>query len=623
MRFFKVCLLFGFLLFLAACGGNDSDLRVARVGGGFWPYPGFGGNLTGAQVGDPGFYIYQSLFVNIRGTDEIIPMLAVSAEHTANTTIVHLRDDVYWNDGVKFTAQDIWTYYYLMNFESSLTFHLLDFVVLDDYSFELILSDPVPSELARQIMITGDWNAVTPYHIFGEFAHRAYEILQSVPLATGDATPGTFGRDLENPDFGLQRSQLRRNVNDYKGVSLDRPIGTGPFMVYRVTNSEMILTQNPYFYDRESLQYDRIHMINVSDFSSLLASNGLDSFVGTLPLDMTRSILDQSGQMVVYLIQETRTVGVLFNHSRDHFSDVQFRQALNFVLDRRNIREVGNYWAVETMFADTGILPSSVERYVSPEVIAKMTVYNTDHARASAMLEELGWTRQGNNWVDPSGNVPSFVIAANAGWGSQGINIAVEVARQLTAFGMPTEAIAVDATVVLESMRDGQFDMLVDFMNQTWNITDPMINLTSSFNTVAENSSLDGNMFNLRDWNGNEIIYVGEHFTTTSARNLVNRLRFIESEEDRQELVDRIVWSLNEFAMAASLFQSVMAIWENAETQEGLPMEHLITPTNRIMPLPQNAQEFRDIAVLNREFAHHGLRFIEGNIRPRVENPEE
>ena len=613
---------------LASCSPRSAPLemepplpnpqKITRVGGGYWPFPGFGGNLTGAQVGDPGFYIYESLFVNIRGTDEIIPRLAVSAEHGDKTTTVYLRQDVYWNDGVKFTAKDLWCYYYLMNFESGITYQFTDVLVVDEYTLELHWSDPVPSELSRQLSITGDWNAVAPYHLFGEFADRAYEVIQSVPIATENVKAHTFGRDLGNPDYARARSQLTRNVNDYKGVDLDLPVGTGPYMVDRVTNSECILVVNPLYYDKDNLTFEQIHMINVADFGSLLSVSGLDSFVGTFAYDMSLNILAMSGEMVMYPLPETRCVGVLFNHERDYFGDVVFRQALNYVIDKRPVREVGNFWAVETKYSSLGLLPTTLERYVSPEVIDKMTVYERDHDKAAELLTSIGWVKTGDTWNDPSGQTPDLVIAANAGWGSQGINVATEIAHQLTSFGIPTEARAADATVVVENMRDGQYDMLVDFMDQTWSITDPMRTLEAAFTSTAPNCSLDGYTFNLLDWDGLAITYQSADgfINTTSAAELASSLKYINDMEARQQLVDRMVWSLNEFAMGINLYQNVMSIWENARTQENLPMIGRLSGTNRVMPLPETPEEYMSVAALNREYAHHALRFVEGVIRP-------
>lgn len=582
---------------------TNKELRLA---GGYWPPPpGFGGNLIGAQVGDPGYYIYESMFLLIRGTDKIIPRLATHYENKGNSTLVYLRQDRSWNDGVKFTAKDLWAYYILMGTDAAINYHLEDIKIIDDYTLEFVWAEPVISDTAKELFFAEGWQAVTPYHIFGKYVDTAYELMKKGTKYTGERS--------KRPAFGLvydgkTKSAFKRNYNDFKGVEIPRPVGTGPYMVDKVTNTECILVKNPHYPDKDKLTFNTLKMQTVADYNSLLSSNMTDSFVGTLPYDMAKNILQQSKEMVMYPIQETRCVGVLFDTQKEPFNDKTFRQALNYVLDKKPIREVANYWAIENDVATTGIIPSTMDKYVDPEVVKKITKYSKDTEKAAEMLESLGWTKNAKGkWQDKNGKTYKFVIAANGGWGAQGISAASEVAQQLTAFGLDTEAKAAEATVVVQNMKDGQYDMLIDFVDMTWNISDPYKTLGAYYGEVTSKCRVDLEGLVLKDYDGKDI----------KVKEAVGSLLYISDPKEYKDLVSRIVWATNDNALCINLYQNVMAIWENYHTQKGLPMEREIEYYNRMMPLPRNEQEYDEVAVLNRDYAFYAEKYIRGKIKPR------
>ena len=203
--------------------------RVKRIAGGYWPAPpGFGGNLSGAQVGDVGYYVYESMFLVIVGTDKIIPRLAEEWTHEGNVTTVHLVQNRYWNDGTKFTAQDLYTYYMINIQDAAINRHLEAINVKDDYTLEFVWAEPVISDTQKMLYLAEGWQASTPYHIFGEF-------VDDVEAIMAQAEPYTGERD-KRPTFGLnftaeQKTQLKEIFNEFKNVDLEMPVGTGPYMV--------------------------------------------------------------------------------------------------------------------------------------------------------------------------------------------------------------------------------------------------------------------------------------------------------------------------------------------------------------------------------------------------------
>lgn len=587
-------------------GPSVNKERLIRLAGGFWPAPpGFGGNLIGAQVGDPGSYIYESLFMVIVGTDKVVPRLAKEWEHNGNLTTVDLWDNRSWSDGTKFTAKDMWSYY-LINIDSSgINRHLEEIKVVDEYTMEFVWAEPVVSDAQKMLFLAEGWQAVTPYHIFGEYVDEVEAIMEE-----GQPYDGGSKR---RPPFGLvftdeQSAKLKDLYNDFKNVDMEMPIGTGPYMVDKVSNVQVDLVPNPYFPESEKFEFQKLRMHTVADYNSLLASGGTDLFIGTLPYDMSRNILDSNKDMVMYPLLEQKSIGVIFNTDIQPLNDKRVRQAFNELINKKPVREVANYWAVENDVATTGLVPSSLDKYISPDVNAKITRYSGDADKAARMLEDIGWSRnKDGKWQDPTGRTYKLIIAANGGWGAQGISAATEIAQQLTAFGIDTEAKAVEATVVVSNMKEGAYDMLIDYIDLTWNISDPYKCFTSYYGEVSDKASLDLTDLVLEDYDGKEI----------NIEEAVESLRYIDDEEEYSDLVGRLAWATNDNAIGINLYQNVMAVWISKANITGLPMEDEFDEYDRMMPLARTPEEYEDIAVLNRAYAAYGELFIRNQVKPR------
>lgn len=582
--------------------------RVKRISGGYWPAPpGFGGNLIGAQVGDPGYYIYESMFLVIVGTDKVIPRLAEEWKHEGNITTVKLVENRKWNDGTKFTAQDMYTYYMININDAAINKYLEAVRIKDEYTLEFVWAEPVVSDTQKMLFLAEGWQAATPYHIFGKFVDRVEALMAQGTPYTGDSS--------KRPPFGVvftkeQKTELKSLFNEFKNVDMDTPIGTGPYMVDKVTNVMCELKVNPYFPDGDKLEFQRLQMQTVADYTSLLNSNGTDTFIGTLPYDMASNILEQSGSMVMYPLLEQKCVGLIFNTRKTPLNDVRVRKALNELIQKEPIRKTANYWGVENDVATTGLIPSTMDKYIDADILAKFDRYTGNAEKAAKMMEEAGWKKNSSGqWEDADGNTYSFVLAANGGWGAQGVTAATEIARQLTAFGFETEAKAVEATVVVSNMKEGLYDMMIDYIDMTWNISDPYKAFSSYYGDITEKAGIKVNQepLILKDYEGKEI----------NMKEAVDSLLYINDEAQYRDLVGRLAWATNDNAIGVNLYQNVMAVWENSATSKGLPMEDEFEKYNRMMPLARSVEEYESIAVLNRAYAPFAEVFIRNQVKPR------
>src|SRR5690606_24449319 len=106
---------------------------------------------------------------------------------------------------------------------------------------------------------------------------------------------------------------------------------------------------------------------------------------------------------------------------------------------------------------NVGFSDNIIQNWLSQEDIDGLNQYPLDAEAASALLQEAGWTKDGDTWKTPAGEDASFELifpAEFADWSAAG----VALADQLTAFGIATEPRAITHTQVPIDVDQGNFE---------------------------------------------------------------------------------------------------------------------------------------------------------------------
>jgi len=585
---------------------------------GTWPKPPqFQGNpFTQGGVGMAGQYVFEPLLQFVRSTDKVYNRLAISVEHTDTESIITLRSDVTWNDGEKFTADDVIAALYLN--PRAICNYISKVEKVDDYKVKLVWLQPAPFNELRDLMIAQGGTMNVPYHIFKEYVDKAKSIYE----AAVDATEQEIRE--QRPAFGKklteeQQKELANNWNEMMKLTYPNPVGTGPFVVESVTASDLILIKRKDYWAADQIYFEKIHHVMATSeaYLAMLRNATTDSYPGSLPRDLAESILASNDDIVFYPMFDPACHVLFFNQRRKPFDDMNFRRALAYALDRKKIREAANYYGKEFPISIAGIPPSSIETYVSEEMQAKLTKYEYDVEKAASILEENGWKRNENGiWEDKDGKTYSFTIAVNAGWQPAGVvdTAASIVAEQLKDFGFPTEVIAVDNSVFWNNAAvEGMYDMAIDWGDVTWGFMYPWSALSNTF--TGGPSELMGLP---RDPQTNrvQLKVKGPDGTEVNPVELVDALPVTQDEDERNKIIDTLVWICNEYAFGVNLYQNTTGVWENRKHVTGLPMEDEIDKYSQFMPIGRTPEEREKVAELNWGFA--GIQKIwSGDIKPR------
>ncbi|WP_108658280.1 ABC transporter substrate-binding protein [Acuticoccus kandeliae] len=335
--------LFGSGSFVTEAVAQEKVLRLplARTAGNLDPQRYVGMFAVQDMVFDP-------LVDYVRG-GEIVPALAESWEvsEDGKTITFHLRPNVTFTDGTPWNAE-------------AMTWNLERWMPKEDYNWLAVAANFDRLETIDDLTV-------------------AVHFKERVPTAL---TEFAYVRPV--------RFLSPKSVD--KDGAYVAPVGTGPWKVASETAGSTELVPNENYWG-EKIDLDRVVLTVLPDARSRLSAlraGEIDAIGGNFIAALSPQdalTLKSSGMTVVSDVgADTLVMG--FNPNRPLFQDVKVREAFNLLIDRPAIAKViMKDYATPTMNLYPDVVPNSGTRY---EVPAK------DVERAKALLEEAGWTGDGD-----------------------------------------------------------------------------------------------------------------------------------------------------------------------------------------------------------------------------------
>lgn len=596
--------------------------RLFRMTGGWPKPPQYQGNPFGAGgVGAAWPLAFEGLFQFVRSTDKIYNRLAEAIEHNGDETLVVIRGNAAWQDGTPFTSKDVWAYYTLNN-GAEVTKYLKSIETPDEKTVLFKWRDPAPFEEMKNLFLAQDYQATIAYHLYQKYVDKAAELLKKAkPISVPDKE-GPFGLDIDED----LRKELDKNWQEFIKSGPALPMGTGPFIVKRVTASDMLLEKNEKYWNAGKVAFNRIQIKNMDGTDpsvgyAMLKSGKVDIFDGTPPKDILESVLASNKDLVHFRMFDPATIGMVFNLDHKPFDDPKFRQAVVYALDRAKIREVGNYYGQEADVSMSGMPQSELAKWVNPDVREKMTKFTYDPNKAAELLEQLGWTKGSDGkWKDPKGKTPEFVIGVNGSWGPA-VNSGQVAAEQLTKFGLPTKLMAVDGSVYYKNSTEGNegegaYDMSVDWVDVSWGFMFPWNSMRNFYWWGLGNMAHLPRVKDGPDEGKLDLKLTGPDGQSFDVDQTLRKIPYMQTDEERRVALSNMAYGTNEMAFGVGFFQNTTGMWGNNKTVKGWPMADRIDEFNRDYPIPEDPDDIEAVAETNLGFAGFTL-MVEGNISPR------
>lgn len=515
---------------LAGCAPKPPEKGVFYTAGNWDIPPAFHGNpWAPGGAGNHEAFIYEPLFIYKPRSREFINRLGESFEedHEQNTLTVHLKKNVYWHDGVEFTSRDVQTTFYigyLKNLPIWLTLKDIECPDADTVVFKWKKRTPLNKIRALTTAIN------SPYHKFGEWAELIPDIRrQKAALKKGD-------KDMRK----TYRTKIRKVREVLYKERPKMPVGTGPFKLTKATAADLVLEKFPKYYDADNVMIKKVRMQRWGKNEvvwSLLMSGMVDAVAPACPYDVAQEIKRRNPGTRLITPSDMSDFGLIFNMTKKPMSDMKFRKAVAYLLDRDGIRKVAYYYGTTARKYSLGIPESFRKRWISEEVVNSLTKYEHDPEKAKRILTDAGYIFDTNSghWRNPDGSKIALEIVAPDGLNDL-ILLAEAASSQMTRFGIPTQVRVVSPDIYSTTLTDQKFDIAAENGARLTKFGHPSMSLDRFFYKSALIKTSSGMPDVVKSRNGEQI----------NTLNLVDELGETLDRERTKEITGELAWVVNE-----------------------------------------------------------------------------
>lgn len=461
----------------------------------------------------------QLLFRGLTRVDDhlrIVPDLAESWQVSGDGLVYTftLRAGIRWQDGAPMTADDA------------------------AYTFRLMQSPAFPgpphlSELWKQVEV----EKVGPMQVRFTLSEPYAPFLD---YTTMGLLPAHALADVEAADL------LRQSFNS-------SPLSSGPFMLERIAEEEIVLWPNPYYEGPHPFLKELVLRFYPSESAVLAAYR--DGEVDGIRLIPPEHLSEAAGlpDLNMYSAPRAEAVWLLLNTENPPLDDGRVRQALSAAIQRQAVIDEALHG--QGIPLDGPLLPASWA-YTPPESEAE-----TDPDAARELLQQAGWTdSDGDGFVDKEGESLRLEIVVPDTPTSVGV--AQQVALQWE------DRIGVRATVTPVSqaelanayLRPRDFQVAL----YRWMDISPDPDLYPFWHSTQ--TATDGQNFSL--------------FSNRDADEIMEEARRTVDTVRRQELYARLQAILREEVPAIFLYQPVYTMGVRDKVQ-GIVLAPVYTPSDR------------------------------------------
>jgi peptide/nickel transport system substrate-binding protein len=388
---------------------------------------------------------------------DVIPELMSSfSVDASNLATIHLRPNLKFADGSKLDATDVKKTWLLQSaFGLGYQINIKSMTVKDPTTIEVQFYKEVADVNVRGSIIA---MRPLPMTVYGKF------VVPGLEKAITDYNAQYRGAG--GPTAANKSSAYTLIKNDYNDMVKFEPktfVGDGPFTIKNVNTAQATLVKSPTFYAADKVHIPKITMTNATTTSNifpLLFSHKLDWYAS---VEDSATILDRwkhTTDAHTVLVTNNKTEEIDFNNKKYPFTIKQVRQAIAHVIDRKNLvaTETGGTSVNKAIARPDGLDNLLNGTWLDKQDMTAMDSYNHDTGQAAQLLKSVGFTKSGKTWMMPNGKPFKTQMLAPSTPGAAVI-AAREVAAELSDFGIPTTASAIQAAGYPAQIGKGDFAM--------------------------------------------------------------------------------------------------------------------------------------------------------------------
>jgi peptide/nickel transport system substrate-binding protein len=408
-------------------------------------------------------------------TEEFLPLLAESYEITPeNVLVVKLRAGVTWSDGSTFGADDVITTFSILRIQNHNAWKYLS---------EVRSHDPLTVEF-----VMGTPSTVVAYYVLRAYI-RAHSVYGSFTprIAEATASLGASGTPVPVEASSAAFAPIVEELNQLKLTDI---VVTGPYKVdpTSISSAQLNMTKVSTSFLANTANFDNIVLYAETDAASiptLILAGNIDYATSGFP-PATEQAMIGAGLRIVRPPTYFGPALYINYEAVKAFNNPRARGAVAQAIDRKvngmiSLADSGlpsDYMA--------GVSDTLLRNWVDESVLAELNSYPYDVAAATAIFEELGYTRDGDTWVSPEGEKMEYeliVAAEYADWAACATNLA----DQLTSFGIKTVVRTISAGQFEADRAAGNFQLGIG----EWGSGQPHPSFSFIADLVTNNSKVD------------------------------------------------------------------------------------------------------------------------------------
>ncbi len=375
------------------------------------------GDSSGLKLGYINEILEPLAIVNtINPSDPVIPWLASDVEWSADykSVTVTARDGVTWNDGEAFTAGDI------------------------AFTYQMFIDHPELDTAALALTsVTEEGDQVTL-----NFENSMY--------VKTDKVLHRF----------IVPKHIWESVTDPATETNLEPVGTGPYVLSQFTSQSVELTARDDYWGGD-LAVPTLYFVSYNDNTALttaLANGDADWAQAFIP-NVQSAFIDKDADHNVYWPAAGLGIDAMFvNTTIKPFNDVAFRKAVNMVLDRKQHQAIAREGGVPELTSVTGLPTPVGDSFIIDEF--KGETYTIDVDGARKVLEDAGYTWNGDQLVDPDGEDVSFTLQVPQGWSDYVTGISL-IADEVAPLGVTPQVNTPDSDTWWADKSNGNFQAIL------------------------------------------------------------------------------------------------------------------------------------------------------------------
>jgi peptide/nickel transport system substrate-binding protein len=366
-----------------------------------------------------------------------------------------IRPGVTWSDGSDFTAADV-----------AFTFNLMQ-------KYPAMDTGGVWSDIfgAKATSVTAAGNQVV-FQFSGDAASKFTTIIAQLILS--EKHYGSVGDPTKYVD--------------------KQPVSTGPFKVDRYNGRRLELVRRPDYWQADKIKVERLVLegnYEASQAALKLRSGGLDFYTGELPNPEKTFVADDPAHNHFWYAPNGLTV-LAPNLTKKPFSDVKFREALAYAMDKQSASLKATYGIMEVA-SQSGLTLPAKKALLPPGYPAQTTVIPFDPAKANQLLDAAGYRRgPDGNRTNPDGSPISIVFSVQAGFIDYEAT-ADELISNFREVGLDIKANKAAPDSVDAQKKSGDFQLMINFMGAGCDYANGM-GATLSSKQIPTKTEIKGNV---------------------------------------------------------------------------------------------------------------------------------